>query len=146
MRHLFTIVAGLMLALPAVALDFELATTQGGSLYFGSGSDEARDGFLVDTGSSYVILTAATFKKIRQSETVEFLRDIRGAFADGRQLSVPVYRVSQLTLAQGCTLANVEVALVKGANRNILGMSGLRLMQPFTLGTSPPILSTPGCS
>ena len=85
---------------------------------------------LVDTGSTYVALSRETFRKVKRQGGVTHLRDIRGSMASGRTLNVPIYRVPALAVGDGCVLRDVEVAVVPGANRDILGLSALRQMRP----------------
>ncbi|MEM7708734.1 MAG: retroviral-like aspartic protease family protein [Pseudomonadota bacterium] len=144
MRCLVGVLLAAGVSANAWSIDLPLTATSGGALYIGASQSDS-SGFLVDTGSSYVVVTAAMFKEIRESTQVTYLRHIRGAFADGRQAGVPIYRVKRLLVSPECELADVEVAMIMGASRNILGMSGLARLQPFTVAIQPPILTTRGC-
>jgi predicted aspartyl protease len=61
--------------------------------------------------------------------------------ADGKRQRVPVYRIAELQLGEACMLHEVEVAVLRGASRDILGLSALRRLQPLTLQLDPPVLT-----
>ena len=112
----------------------------------GSLGDGVETDLLVDTGSTYVALTRETFRKVKRRGGVTHLRDIRGSMASGRALNVSIYRVPALAIGDGCVLRDVEVAVVPGANRDILGLSALRQLQPFAMQMEPPRLLFSSCS
>ena len=101
--------------------------------------------FLVDTGSSYVALTRKTFRSLKRSTDTVHLRDIEGTMAAGRSMRVAIYRLDALAIGDRCVLRNVEVAVMPGATRNILGLSALRQMQPLSLSLDPPRLRFARC-
>jgi predicted aspartyl protease len=100
---------------------------------------------LVDTGSGYVALTRATFARVKDLPGVTYLRDIAGSMANGKQLNVQVYRIASLRLGESCVLTDVEVAVLPGATRDILGLSALRRVEPFALQLEPPVLYLSAC-
>jgi hypothetical protein len=65
--------------------------------------------------------------------------------ADGRTKAINVYSVEQLVLGQSCRIGPLEVAVIPGATRNILGLSALNKAAPFAIYTSPPTLALSGC-
>lgn len=101
--------------------------------------------FLVDTGSGYVALSRQTFERLERDTTVSYLREITGRMANGKLLRVPVYRVASLKLGDSCTLTDIEVTVMPGGDRNILGLSALRKAQPFAMQLSPPVLLLSNC-
>jgi predicted aspartyl protease len=101
---------------------------------------------LVDTGSGYVALTRATFARLKDLPGVTYLRDISGSMANGKRLNVAVYRVASLKLGENCVLTDVEVAVMPGATRDILGLSALRKVEPFALQLEPPVLYLSSCA
>lgn len=109
---------------------------------FGSG---VQSDFLVDTGSGYVALTSATFRKLKRVSEVEFDRQISGRMANGKLVTVPVYRVAVFQLGD-CVLRDVEVTVLAGSDRNILGLSALRKVEPFAMRLNPPTLYLSECS
>lgn len=109
---------------------------------FGSGVDTE---FLVDTGSGYVALTPATFKQLKRESDVEFDRQISGRMANGKIVSVPVYRVAAFQLGD-CVIKDVEVTVLSGSDRNILGLSALRKVEPFAMQLDPPTLYLSDCA
>ncbi len=101
--------------------------------------------FLVDTGSGYVSLAPAVFERLRAAPGTVFLRDIIGSMANGHTLKVPVYRIGTLELSPHCVLHDVEVTVMPGSTRNILGLSALRRVAPFALDLEPARLMLSGC-
>jgi len=101
--------------------------------------------FLVDTGSGYVALSPATFARVKALPGVVFLREITGSMADGRVRRVPVYQVATLQLGDACHLHDIEVAVIPGSHRDILGLSALAKVEPFAMQLSPPVLMVSNC-
>jgi hypothetical protein len=66
--------------------------------------------------------------------------------ANGKRLNVAVYRVASLKLGENCVLTDVEVAVMPGATRDILGLSALRKVEPFALQLEPPVLYLSSCA
>jgi len=124
-----------------------LTETENGSLYVhaGLGADLEAD-LLIDTGSSYVTLSKATFAAVEANATITFSRYIYAAMADGRVNKVPLYILDELILADNCSLKDIEVALLEKGDINILGMNALKLLQPFTLQMMPSMLSSSSCA
>lgn len=120
---------------------------QGAGGYYLSGvfSGGVRSDLLVDTGSSYVVLSRDTFTRLDRDRSTVFLRTVRGTTASGRVVEARVYSVSELALGEGCILRDVEAVALPGADRDILGLSALRRLQPFTLQFEPAALSVSGC-
>jgi clan AA aspartic protease (TIGR02281 family) len=100
---------------------------------------------LVDTGSTYVVLSGATFAKLKSQGHPVYQRTIRGATAAGRVLDAKVFLVSELALGDVCVLRDVEVVLLPGAERDILGLSALRRLQSFSLEFDPATLTASAC-
>ncbi len=100
---------------------------------------------LVDTGSSYVVLSRATFKALEKNQGASFKRTIQGATASGRVVKAKVYEVSALSIGDECVLQSVEVVVLPGSKRDILGLSALKRVQPFTFDLDPLALRFEGC-
>jgi predicted aspartyl protease len=96
---------------------------------------------LLDTGSGYVSLSDETFGKIKDEPGTVFQRYITGMMADGKASRVPVYLISELKLSEHCVLRDIEVAVLRNATRDILGLSALRQLQPLTLQLDPPVMT-----
>ncbi|MEM1432892.1 MAG: retroviral-like aspartic protease family protein [Pseudomonadota bacterium] len=128
---------------------FELALEQrsSGAFYvLPAATSGLTQGMLLDTGSSYVGLSQKSFRTLQREGQLEFVRHIVGRMADGKTRRVAVYRLEELRLAADCVLRDLEVALLAGADRDILGLSALQQMQPFTLSMSPPQLRGDHCA
>jgi len=146
-----TLLVQSFIAMPSVAdgFDLPLQHAESGNLYvdarFG-GDFETR--MLLDTGSGYVGLTTDTFRRLKRespdSDAPVFSRRITGVMANGRSASVSVYRLAELTIG-GCVLEDVEAVVFPRAGENILGLSALRRLQPFTIDMDQGRLSGTTC-
>jgi hypothetical protein len=116
--------------------------------YYVSGtlSGGVRTDFLVDTGSGYVSLSPAVFERLQGAAGATFLRYIMGSLANGQTLRVPVYRLATLELSPECVLRDVEITVMPGSQRNILGLSALRRVSPFALDLQPARLMLSDCA
>ena len=84
-------------------------------------------------------------KGLQESGHAHYLRRLATTLADGRRRAIPIYRISGIVIGEACHLHEVEVAVLPGSTRNILGLSVLRRTTPFTLSMDPPQLSLSGC-
>ena len=96
--------------------------------------------FLVDTGSSHTTIGEPTLEKLQKEGKARYLRNLVGTLADGSQMVVPIYRISELQIGGNCSLHNVEAAVFPGSTRNILGLSALTRTAPFRFSMDPPTL------
>jgi predicted aspartyl protease len=146
------LVSLLVLATPAgvqaADFDFKIAMSQAdsGNFYVKGrfGNEESTD-FLVDTGSGLVILSEPAFKRIAVMAGSKPVSRKAARMADGRTKAINVYSVEQLVLGQSCRIGPLEVAVIPGATRNILGLSALNKAAPFAIYTSPPMLALSDC-
>jgi len=118
----------------------------GGYYLHGVFDGDIESDMLIDTGSSYVVLTPETLAKLKKSGASEYIRTTRGATAAGRVIEVKVFSVSTLKLGEQCVLHNIEVIALPGADRDILGLSALRRLQPFAMQLEPAVLTVSACS
>ncbi|MFU8816181.1 MAG: retroviral-like aspartic protease family protein [Pseudomonadales bacterium] len=102
--------------------------------------------YLVDTGAGYMTITKETLVRSQQAGTATYLRDLDGRMADGSMLRVELYRLSHITIGNSCTLHDVEVAVLPGASRGLLGLSALRRTSPFEFSVDPPTLRLSNCT
>lgn len=100
---------------------------------------------LVDTGSSYVALSRKTFNALQRNKLTTYVRSIHGATANGRVVRARVYEVSELAIGEHCVLESVEVVVLPGSDRDILGLSALRRVEPFTFDLEPMALRFGAC-
>jgi clan AA aspartic protease (TIGR02281 family) len=162
MRRLLTALCDLSLALraglialagacapAAVALDFshEVPLARNGS---GGFSVTAEAGgvsaeFLVDTGAGLVTIDRDLFRQLRSAGAVRELRRVAARLANGRVQALTVYEVARFRIGGRCDVGPVEVAVMDGAGRNLLGLSALTRAAPFAFHTSPPALALSGC-
>ncbi len=112
----------------------------------GSISGSVQADFLVDTGSGFVSLTPDLFARVVRLPGTQYSREIHGAMANGKVQRVKMYRVKTLTLTEQCVLHDVEVVVMPGSSKNILGLSALRQVAPFALELNPPQLHLSNCA
>ena len=117
----------------------------GGFYVQGVFKGEVESDMLVDTGSSYVVLSRSTFAKLEHDPDTVYQRTIRGTTAAGRVTEAKVYTIAELTLGERCILRNVEAVVLPRADRDILGLSALRRLQPFALQFEPATLTMTAC-
>ena len=133
----------------AVALDFDhqvpLMTSPGGSFYVTSYLAGIEADFLLDTGAGYVTVDSKLFRALRRESTVRQVRRVAARLANGKLKPVTVYEVEHFVIGEGCDVGPVEVAVLEGAGRNLLGLSALTRAAPFAVHTSPPALALSGC-
>lgn len=147
-RLLLTVLA-VQNTLPAMADEVNIAMqalSSGGFYIKAKLNNGVETDMLLDTGSSYVVIGSSTFNKIAANTELMHTRDIYGAMANGKIEKVSVYILDSLQLSDNCILRNVEVVLLPNADKDILGLNALSLIQPFTLQMSPAILSSQNCA
>lgn len=104
------------------------------------------DEYLVDTGAGYMTITAATRDRLQQEGLAHPVGEIQGHLANGQVLRVPLYRLAKITIGGTCVLRDVEVAVLPGASRGLLGLSALRQISPFQFSMDPPSLTLSNCT
>lgn len=101
--------------------------------------------FMVDTGSGYTTINEEMLSEIKGREEPVYIKSVSGVLADGSEISMPIYRISSLNIGGQCVIQNVEVAVLPGQTRNILGLSALKMVAPFSLYVDPPALQLSNC-
>ncbi|MGD8911745.1 MAG: retropepsin-like aspartic protease [Candidatus Thiodiazotropha sp.] len=121
--------------------------SKGASTYYIAGKigDMPETEFMVDTGSSYMTINEATLSELQVSGSPRYLRDLKGILANGDELSVPVYKITNVRIGTECLLEEVDVAVFPGKTRQILGLSALSKTAPFIFSTHPPQLQLSNC-
>lgn len=102
--------------------------------------------FLVDTGSSYLVINETVLAGLEASGAAVFSRDLNGIMANGTETRVPLYWLSAIKLGEHCWVHDVEAAVFPGATRSILGMNVLQRLAPITFSIEPPVLALHQCS
>lgn len=105
-----------------------------------------REAYLIDTGASYVTISDTTLADLLDNKQAEFVKIMSAVLADGSGIDVPVYRVSSLQIGNRCQFKNVEVAVLPGDARCVLGLSALRHAAPFMFSVDPPELKVSNCT
>ena len=133
-------------AQPADFTAIEIEKRSAGTFYIGG----ELTGFgaldlLVDTGSSYLVITEPMLAKLREAGHAAYSRGLEGRMADGTVRVVPVWRVSSLRLGADCWVHDVEAAIFPAGSRTILGMNVLSRLAPFTFSAEPARLGLAHC-
>lgn len=100
---------------------------------------------LVDTGSGYSTITEKTLQELQKNGNAVYLKELEGVMADGSVRMVSVYRIPGINIGQNCHIRDIEVAVFPSGSREILGLSTLRKVAPFTFSIDPPYLSLSNC-
>lgn len=100
---------------------------------------------LVDTGAGYTAINQKTLKALKKKGLAQHVRDINATMANGSRTVVPIYRVERLEIGGSCEIHDVEVAVLPGATRCILGLGTLKKVAPFMVSLEPPRLSVSNC-
>lgn len=101
---------------------------------------------MVDTGSSYTTINEDALEVLRENGSATYVRDLAGIMADGSRKVVPIYRISNMGIGNGCVLHDVEAAVFPGDTRYILGLSALEQAAPFVFSMEPPTLLLSNCA
>ena len=144
-----TVLAGYAPAGRAETAEFtaiEIEKRNAGTFYISG----ALDGFgpldlLVDTGSSYLVITEPMLALLRETGRASYSRGLEGRMADGSTRVVPVWRVSSLRLGESCWVHDIEAAIFPAGSRTILGMNVLSRLAPFTFSAEPARLGLAHC-
>ena len=118
----------------------DLTESNGGVYYIHAIIDNLETNMLLDTGSKYVVLSKNTFNRIKSIHSMMPIKTISGMNANGSVGSYQVYKVNDLTLG-ACELHDIEVVYMPKSTRDILGLSVLRSMSPFTVNIDKSLLT-----
>jgi predicted aspartyl protease len=108
-------------------------------------NEQTETEFMVDTGSGYTTINDKTLSEIGKTGRTEYIESVVGIMADGSEISMPIYRIASLNIGGNCIIHNVEVAVLPGETRNILGLSALKMVAPFSLFVDPPAIALSNC-
>ena len=122
--------------------------TIGTNTYYVDGHIEGSgdSSFLVDTGSGYSTISESTLVQLKQNGNAIYVKKLEGVLANGATMIVPVYRITSVVLADKCVVRDVEVAVFPAGTRQILGLSALSKLMPFTFDLNPPSLTLSNCT
>jgi predicted aspartyl protease len=128
------------------ATQIPLRASGAGSLVVGVDIAGEPADFVLDTGAAMVSITRALYKRLHRAGSVVDAREVAVRMADGRLRLVPVKRVSQFTVGADCELTDIEVLVLPGEGRNLLGLNALSRFAPLTLDLSASSLGLSGCA
>jgi clan AA aspartic protease (TIGR02281 family) len=100
---------------------------------------------LVDTGSSYLVLTQPMVDELEAAGRATYSRGLEGRMADGSVRVVPLYKIAHVRLGADCWVHDVEAAAFPAGSRTILGMNVLSRLAPFTFSADPARLGLANC-
>lgn len=151
-RHPLTAICILLLSLASsmtliaeVPIELPLSKGKGGGLELSLTIDGQQAIFLLDTGAAMATINGDLFNRIKMRGHVRKTREVAARMADGRTRRLGVYEVGTLHLTGNCDLGLLEVIVVPGSGRNLLGLNVLAEFAPLTLSLNPPALGLSGC-
>lgn len=102
---------------------------------------------LVDTGAGYTAINETMLSKLKGKGLAVHVRNLIATMADGKESIVPIYRISRFSIGGACELHDVEVVVLPGTTRCILGLGTLKRVSPFMVSLEPsPSLSLSHCN
>ncbi len=130
----------------AADVNVPIDKSQTGNLYVDAViNSQVRSQFMVDTGAGMITLNRALFKQVSREGTVEKVGKIAARLANGKYQTMTLYKVQSFSIGENCDLGEMEVAVMKSSGRNILGLSALIKVAPFSIHTDPMELILSGC-
>lgn len=130
----------------AADVNVPIDKSQTGNLYVDAViNSNVRSQFMVDTGAGMITLNRELFKQISREGSVEKIGKIAARLANGKYQTMSLYKVQSFSIGENCNLGEMEVAVMKRSGRNILGLSALIKVAPFSIHTNPMELILSGC-
>ncbi len=121
--------------------------SQSGNLYVDAViNSSVHSPFMVDTGAGMITLNRDLFEEVSRAGKVVQVGEVVAKLANNSFETMPLYKVESFSIGDNCNLGEIEVAVMKNAERNILGLSALIMVAPFSIHTSPLELVLSGCS
>jgi predicted aspartyl protease len=100
---------------------------------------------LVDTGSAYTTINEKTLSILRQRGLATYVKDMIAKLADGAYKTVPIYRITSISIGDVCEIEDVETAVLPGNTRSLLGLNALNKTGPIMFSLDPPHLMLSNC-
>lgn len=101
--------------------------------------------FLLDTGASMVMMSDKLFNAITKHQKAISTGKVAANMASGRIKTIQTYEIPSLILANGCDVGPLEVAVIRGASRNLIGINALAKLGQITLDLQDTKLITTDC-
>lgn len=101
--------------------------------------------FLLDTGATMVMMSDKLFKVITKHQKTIPTGKVAAHMASGRIKSIPTYEIPSLVLENGCDVGPLEVAVIRGASRNLIGLNALVKLGRITLDLQDTKLIAANC-
>lgn len=117
-----------------------------GGLLIAARLGSQREQFLLDTGASMVTVNRRLHRQLVAEGVSTHVRDVAGRLADGRMRTMAVHRVDRLQLGERCSLHDIEVLVLPGEGRNLMGLNALSRFAPLTLRLQPLALELSQCA
>ena len=148
----FLFLTGLLVLLPALPVNaagpqsVPMKKYGTGTYYVKVGVQHvAETEFMVDTGSGFVVVDKEFITDLLEHRKARYLRGVQLAMANGQRMKASVYRVDSMTIGKSCRIRDIEVVVLPGGGKCILGLSALSKAAPFTFSTEPPTLTLSNC-
>ena len=92
-----------------------------------------KEEFLFDTGASMVMIGKKLFDQISKHHKPVSTGKIAAVMASGNVKTIPTYTLPSLVLGNGCDVGPIEIAVVRGATRNLIGLNALSKLGSITI-------------
>ncbi|MFK8067149.1 MAG: retroviral-like aspartic protease family protein [Gammaproteobacteria bacterium] len=143
---LMLLLASNVFAEPTLQYDVELHATSSGTYTLSANITPSLEAeFLFDTGASMVMIGKKLFKQISKFQKPISNGKIMARMASGSMKTIPTYILPSLVLANGCDVGPVEIAVVNGATRNLIGLNALTKLGQITIDIQKVKLVTTKC-
>lgn len=119
-----------------------LVQSSSGVLYYHGHIGDVTFNFLVDTGSSYTVLTREVVKKV-DKRMIERKGVVGARLSNGKAIRLPHYVVKEMWIGL-CRVTNVNVLVIRKGT-NLLGMETLKKVSPFSISFEPQTIMTVNC-
>lgn len=100
---------------------------------------------LVDTGSAYTTINEQTLNILKRRGQAIYVKEMIAKLADGAYKTVPIYRITSISIGDACEIEDVETAVLPGNTRSLLGLNALNKTGPIMFSLDPPHLMLSNC-
>lgn len=107
-------------------------------------NDTIMANFVVDTGSSFVVVGSKTFSHLESTVGSEADGVAQANIGDGSSITLFLYNISSFMIS-GCVLHDVVIAVNMSDDVNVIGWNVLDRIQPITFNKDKMILTGTRC-
>ena len=101
--------------------------------------------FLLDTGASLSSINRGIIEKLQLQGKARYIKEITARLADGTIVGLSLFNINSLSIGGNCLIQNIDVTVFPNKTKNIIGISTLEIVSPFTISAEPPSLILENC-